>query len=109
MLPHLKLICLRMIKEWAGLSQSYAAISNEVWRERSGHVNDAFVRMRTLADIRSSVEEAGEERLNYLVHFPSRSYTQGEHEKVTKTRKRGAVEQCLLMIDIEINDCNQYE
>lgn len=36
----------------AGLSQSYAAISNEVWQERSGHVNVAFVRMRTLVDAR---------------------------------------------------------
>lgn len=38
--------------EWTGLFQSYAAISNEVWRERSGHMNDAFVPMCTLADVR---------------------------------------------------------
>lgn len=36
----------------AGLSQSYAAISNEVWRERSGHVNVTFVHMRTLVDVK---------------------------------------------------------
>ncbi|KAF7728303.1 hypothetical protein EC973_006244, partial [Apophysomyces ossiformis] len=76
------------LADWAELPPNAATLS-EGWRESISHVDDAFVRMRILANTGLSIVDTEEEGLADPVHLPNRPRIQGECGQATKARARG--------------------
>lgn len=67
-----------------------AATLSEGWGESVSHENHAFVRMYTLADAGSSIDDTEEEGLADFVYLPNTPHIQGECGQATKARARGS-------------------